>query len=116
MLLLLHRLLQNPEGKYFFGYNSEASQIPFKVTSQPQASIADLPGKFAQRKISDAEPDNSIVPDLIPQMRPHLLLAGEEALFKLQLTHFHDGSVLGVAISHGLTGQLLSVSCDVNCK
>lgn len=97
------RLLQNPEGKYFFGYNNEAIQIPFKVTSQPQASIADLPGKFARRKISDAEPDNSIVPDLIPQMQPHLLLAGEEALFKLQLTHVQDGSVLGLAISHGLT-------------
>ena len=114
MLLLLHRLLLNPEGKYFFGDDKQGPEIALKVTSQPQARIADLPGKFVQGKVSDAEPDNSISPDFIPQMQPHLMLAGQEALFKLQLTHVQDGSVLGLATSHGLTGQLLSVSYDVN--
>ena len=37
------------------------------------------------------------------------MLAGKEALFKVQLTQVQDGCVLGFSVSHGLTGKQKSV-------
>ena len=46
-----------------------------------------------------------MLPGFIPQLQPHLMLAGKEALFKVQLTQVQDGSVLGFSFSHGMSGE-----------
>lgn len=67
--------------------------------------MTDLPGLYVHSRVSESVPSNSLVPDLIPQMLPHLFLAGKEPLFKLQLSHLSDGSVLGISFAHVLAGK-----------
>jgi len=55
------------------------------------------------------QPSNILLPDFIPQLHPHLMLAGKDAFFKIQLTQVQDGCVLGFSVSHGLTGKQNSV-------
>ena len=105
-----HRFLQTPEGRYCIGYSGEDREIPFTVKDNLQVQLSELPNMYAERRISDASPSNSLLPDFIPQLHPHLLLSGKEAFFQVQLTQVQDGSVLGFSFSHGLTGQSLS-SC-----
>lgn len=100
-----HRFVQTPEGRYYIGSRGEDCEIPFTVKDNLQVQLSELPNIYAERHISDASPSNSLLPDFIPQLHPHLLLAGEEALFQVQLTQVQDGSVLGLSFSHGLTGQ-----------
>ena len=72
--------------------------------------LSDLPSQYSEKKVSDVQPSNSLLPDFIPQLQPHLMLAGKEALFEVQLTQVQDGSVLGFSFSHGLTGESTSVA------
>ena len=67
--------------------------------------LSDLPSRYTEHRVSDACPSNSLLPDFIPQLQPHLMLAGKEALFKVQLTQVQDGSVLGFSFSHGMSGE-----------
>ena len=87
--------------------SGQASEIPFKSTESLQTQVSDLPSKFAVHKISNAQPSNSLLPEFIPQLEPHLVLTGKEALFKVQLTQLQDGAVLGIALAHGLTGKCI---------
>ena len=42
------------------------------------------------------------------------MLAGKEALFKVQLTQVQDGCVLGFSFCHGLSGERASIqTCAV---
>ena len=41
------------------------------------------------------------------------MLAGKEALFKVQLTQVQDGSVLGFSFSHGMSGEQ---ACRAQCR
>ena len=99
------RLKQSVDGKYFVDSEGVSSAgIPCTVATLQHLHISDLPAHYVQAKVSDAVPVNTLVPELIPQMQPHLMLAGKEPLFKLQLTHVRNGSVLGVSFSHALAG------------
>ena len=98
------RLHQTPEGRYYIGSTGGPCQIPYLTAERRQVQLSDLPSKYAQKHISDACPSNTLLPDFIPQLQPHLILTGKQALFKLQLTHLQDGSVLGISFSHSLSG------------
>lgn len=67
--------------------------------------LADLPAHYVHSKLSDAVPLNALLPNLIPQMQPHQVLAGKDAVFKVQLSQFQDGSVLGISYSHAVAGD-----------
>ena len=103
---LLCRLLQDAEGRYYIGSDGDLCEIPFTVTQDLQLKLLDLPSKYAEKYVSDAIPSNRLLPDLIPQMQPHLLLTGKEALLKVQLTQLQDGCVLGISFAHALSGEL----------
>ena len=104
------RFLQTSEGRYFINIaQGQGYEIPFKASKNLQMQLRDLPSKFAACNISDAEPSNSLLPEFVPQLQPHLMLAGKDAFFKVQLTQLQDGAVLGVAFSHGLTGEFVTL-------
>lgn len=71
--------------------------------------LSDLPSQYSEKKVSDVQPSNCLLPAFIPQLQPHLMLAGKDAFFKVQLTQVQDGCVLGFSVSHGLTGKHNSV-------
>lgn len=109
---LRHRVLQTPEGRYYIDSSDEHHEIPFTVQDNLQVRLSELPNLYAERRVSDVSPSNSVLPGFIPQLHPHQLLAGEEALFQVQLTQVQAGSVLGFSFFHGLTGQPFS-SCHL---
>lgn len=99
-----HRLLQTPEGRYYIGPSGEPTQIPCITTQKPHFHLSDLPSKYAEQHISDFCPSNTLLPEFILQLQPHLMLTGRQALFQVQLTQVQGGSVLGISFSHGLSG------------
>lgn len=108
---LRHRYLQDSEGRYYIGLAPQASEIPYQNTEKLEVCLSDLPSQYSEKKVSDVQPSNSLLPGFIPQLQPHLMLAGKEAFFKVQLTQVQDGCVLGFSFSHGLTGESSSVCC-----
>ncbi|KAA6421201.1 MAG: hypothetical protein FRX49_08900 [Trebouxia sp. A1-2] len=101
--ILNGRLLQNPDGRYYIGSAAQAVDIPYQNTERLEQRLSDLPSQYSETKVSDVQPSNSLLPDFIPQLQPHLMLAGKGAFFKVQLTQVQDGCVLGFSFSHGLT-------------
>ncbi len=106
---LYHRFLQNPDGRYYIGSAAQGAEIPYKNTERLEVRLSDLPSQYSEKRVSDVQPSNCLLPDFIPQLQPHLMLAGKEAFFKMQLTQVQDGCVLGFSVSHGLTGKQNSV-------
>lgn len=100
------RFVQTSQGQLFIGvFSGQASKIPDKSTTNLQTQVSDLPSKFVVHKIPNAQPSNSLLPEFIPQLQPHLVLAGKDALFKVQLTQLQGGAVLGLALARGLAGR-----------
>ena len=102
---LCRRFLQDPDGRYYIGSAAQGAEIPYKNTERLEVCLCDLPSHYSEKKVSDVQPSNCLLPDFIPQLQPHLMLAGKEAFFKVQLTQVQDGCVLGFSVSHGLTGK-----------
>ena len=105
LVRLYHRFLQNQDGRYHIGSAAQSDEIPYKNTERLEVCLSDLPSQYSEKKVSDVQPSNILLPDFIPQLHPHLMLAGKEAFFKVQLTQVQDGCVLGFSVSHGLTGK-----------
>ncbi|KAL0021527.1 hypothetical protein WJX77_004343 [Trebouxia sp. C0004] len=97
------RFLQDSDGRYYIGLASQASEIPYQSAERLEVCLSDLPSQYSEKKVSDVQPSNCLLPDFIPQLQPHLMLAGKEAFFRVQLTQVQDGCVLGFSFSHGLT-------------
>ena len=98
------RVCLDAEGKYCIG---RGDGLPLTVAENESLSLADVPATFVQASIPNQLPNNLLLPDFLEQMQPHQILAGEEPVLKLRLTHLSDGCVLGFSVFHMLAGILL---------
>ncbi len=95
---------QDPEGRYCIGLRTD-KKVALTSTDHFNFKLADFPSTFVRPHVPDGLPNNDLARDFLEQMQPHLILAGEEALFKLRLTQLSDGCVLGISFSHMLAGD-----------
>jgi len=90
--------------------------VPLTEAENKSLSLTDVPATFVQAPIPGHLPNNFLLPDFLEQLQPHQILAGEEPVMKLRLTHISDGCVLGISVSHMLAGIDSHFGSAVQCN
>ncbi len=101
------------KGKYCIG---RGNGVPLTEAENKSLSLADVPATFVQAPIPGHLPNNLLLPDFLEQIQPHQILAGEEPVMKLRLTHLSDGCVVGISVSHMLAGIVSHFGSAVQCS
>ena len=98
----LSRLQQDGSGSHYI--DNSNSGLPFGVSARADLELIDVLPAFVVPSAHEAEPVRLVAKDFVEQLDPVDLLAGRSPLIGLRLTSLRNGSVLGISLSHVLSG------------
>ena len=97
------RLCQDCEGRYFL--DNSNSGFTFSVQDKPDLQLRDVLKAFVVPAAPEKQPVRELAATFVEQLDVAGYLAGKSPLVGLRLTHFKDGSLLGVSLSHAVAGK-----------